>query len=509
MAGNMNQQGGGLAGVNSGRLFLGSCFALIATSVNFAVIAGIMGALKTQFILTNEQVGDIAGAATFGFTISIFVLGPLVDVLGMKREMWFAFLCHAAGVLLMVFAKDYWMLWSGALVLSIGNGTVEAVCNPLVATVYPDQKTRKLNQFHVWFPGGIVLGGLACFALGQVGVVSWKLRLCLILIPAVIYGILFLGQKFPATERVQSGLSFGDMVKGALLRPLFILLFFCMMITASLELGPGRWIPSILEAGGILGILVLAYINGIMAVLRFFAGPVIRRLSPTGLLLASAILAGIGLFFLSYSESGIAAFGSATIFALGVCYFWPTMLGVTSERVPKGGALALALMGGIGMAAVGIFTAPQMGRLADKYLPDKLPAPETKVLMQDVVATFPGYEAKAEGKLGEDIKAAVAAAQGVVSAVEKTGQLPHPATANALREIIKAKPAVANAVGGEKPETPLVNKAESLLNPADNYGGRMSFRKVAPFAIILIIVFGALYITDRARGGYKQEHIGS
>jgi fucose permease len=472
--------------------------ALISTSVAFAVVGDIMGTLKTQFVLTNQQVGYIGGAALWGFTISIFALGPLVDVLTMRRLLWFAFLCHAVGPLIMIFAPGFWWLFIGALVIALGNGTVEAVCNPLVATIYPDRKTEKLNQFHVWFPGGIVIGGLLCFALTKLGIASWQVRLVLILIPTAIYGLLFVGQKFPLTERVQSGVSFSGMLQAAFFRPFFLLLFFCMMVTASLELGPNRWIPSILEAGGIHGILVLVWISGLMAVLRFFAGPVVHRLSPTGLLLTSAILAGIGLFWLSFAETGAVAFLAATVFALGVCYFWPTMLGVASERVPKGGALALALLGGIGMAVVGLYTSPKMGKIADHYLHTQLPVDQTKACLQKVVDTFPALRDQAKGKQGEDIQAAIDAAREALAATAagEQGALPPKATANALRAAI-----------GCGADSPVVGDAKAILNPADNYGGRMSFRRVAPFAIILVIVFGAVYASDRAKGGYKVEKI--
>ena len=364
--------------MNKGRLFLGSCFALIATAVCFAVIGEIMGPLKARFVLSNLEVGYIGGAAIWGFTVSIFVLGPLCDALGMRRLLRFALLCHVIGPLLMIFATG-----AGALIVSLGNGTVEAVCNPLIATIYPEEKTKKLNKFHVWFPGGIVIGGVACFLLDQAGLVNWQLKLALILVPAVVYGILFTGQDFPRTERLQSGVTFGGMVRGTLLRPLFLILLACMCITASLELGPGRWVPAVLKAGGIAGILVLAYINGLMAILRFFAGPVVHRLSPTGILVCSAILAGIGLYWFSFAETATMAFVSATVFAVGVCYFWPTMLGVVSERVPKSGALGLALMGGMGMLIVGVVTAPQMGRVADGYLHEQL---QTETMQETVVS---------------------------------------------------------------------------------------------------------------------------
>ncbi len=485
--------------MNRDRLFLGSCFSLISTSVCFAVIGAIMGSLKAQFALSNEEVGYIGGAAIWGFTISIFVLGPLIDVLGMKNLMRFAMLCHLAGALIMILTTTntaFWMLFSGALILSFGNGTVEAVCNPLITTLYPDQKTKKLNQFHVWFPGGIVIGGVLCYLLDQAGITDWRIKVALIIVPTIVYAILFTGQKFPATERVQSGVTFGGMVRGALGRPLFVILLLCMCITASLELGPGRWVPAVLEAGGIAGILILAYINGLMAVLRSFAGPVIHRLSPTGILVASAILSGAGLYWFSFAESTAMAFASATVFAVGVCYFWPTMLGVVSERVPKSGALGLALMGGMGMLIVGVVTAPQMGRISDGFLHQQLDREQTLAALQRVVEVYPAAAVGQPQVIRDEAAEAVSAATKVLAAP----QLPEGNTAGALRT------AISNNPGGDEAGK-VVKEIQGVLNPADNYGGRMSFRYVAPFSIVIIIVFGLIYLRDRKAGGYAVETI--
>jgi MFS family permease len=488
----------GLAGVNSAKLFLVSCLALISTSVAFAVIGDIMGPLKTAFVLTNAQVGWIGGAALWGFTISIVALGPFCDAIGMKRLLGFAFVCHLVGPLTMMVANGFGMLFVGALILALGNGTVEAVCNPLVATIYPDRKTTKLNQFHVWFPGGIVIGGLICFGLAKMGNHSWQLRLVLILIPTVVYGVLFLKEKFPATERVQSGISFGGMVSATLLRPLFLLMFACMIITASLELGTNRWITAILESGGIHGILVLVWISGLMAVLRYNAGPIVTRVSPPGLLVISSVLAGIGLFWLSYAETTAMAFAAATVFALGVCYFWPTMLGVVAERVPKGGALALALMGGVGMFASGLIASPLIGKIIDQYLPERLPAVQTMAVIEDLATIFPQLQAEAPEELREDYVPTINAVAAVMAKIEASpdGALPHPETANALRAAI-----------GAGVDHEVVGRAKGILNPAENYGGRMSFRKLAPFSIILVVVFGAMYAMNRASGGYKADKI--
>ena len=249
------------------------------------------------------------------------------------------------------------MLFAGTLAVGLGNGLVEAFVNPLTATIYPDRKTEKLNLLHVWFPGGIVIGGLVAYALTLLHL-GWHVKMGFILVPTVLYGLLFLGQEFPATERVQQGVSTAAMYK-AVARPLFLVLVFCMILTASTELATNQWIAYILSNTARLaagGILVLVWINGLMAVGRWFAGPLVHRISPIGLLIGSATMSAIGLVGLSLADSPPTAIAAATVFAIGICYFWPTMLGVTSERFPEGGALALAIVGGVGTLSAAIFT---------------------------------------------------------------------------------------------------------------------------------------------------------
>jgi len=497
--------------IHPDRLFLGSCFALISTSVAFGVVTSMMGDFKTVFALSNTEAGLIGGAALWGFTITIFIFGPLCDAIGMKKLMRFSMICHLVGPLLMIFAQGFSTLFAGALIIALANGTVEAVCNPLVTTIYPERKTQKLNQFHVWFPGGIVIGGLLAFGIDNIDaarwealpLASWQVKLSLVLIPTLIYGVLFSGQNFPATERVQSGLSFGEMVKATLLRPLFLLLFFCMSLTASLELGPGRWMGEVMgtvmsQFGGTnSGILVLVYGSGLMAILRFFAGPVIHRLSPTGLLACSAILAGLGLMVLTYAQGALAIFVAATVFYVGVCYFWPTMLGVASERVPKGGALALGLLGGWGMAVVGLITVPVMGLITDIYGHEKLPVQETTICIQEGAALLPKIKQNEPGDAVGNIDETIALVNEVNSAVTASGALPKISTSKALRGIALYAP-----------ETETGANAQSLIKPADDYGGIISFRWVAATSLILIMVFGILYLSDRAKGGYRVEKIG-
>ncbi|MDX1647540.1 MAG: MFS transporter [Longimicrobiales bacterium] len=477
--------------IRSGRLFVGSCVALVATSVAFATVGAVMLALKRDFVLTNEEVGWIGGAALWGFAVSQLVFAPLADSLGMRALLRFAFVGHLVGASTMIVAGGFGMLFAGALVIAMGNGLVEAACNPLVAALYPHDKTVKLNQFHVWFPGGVVLGGLAAFALDAFGFPGWQMKIGLILVPTLAYGWLILLEPFPATEGVDAGVGMAEMFRAALLTPFMWVMLLAMAMTASVELGPNRWVPAVLEAGGMAGILVLVWINGLMAVLRYRAGDVVHRMAPTGLLLLSALVSGAGLLALSYSSGTMATFAAATVFAVGVCYFWPTMLGVVSERVPRSGALGLGLMGTVGMATVGLVTSPQMGSIADRYAHQRIPAEETVALFERARPTLARSER-------EDAAVALEATAEVVEHHEAEGALPSPETANALRALVSSDV-----------DPGLVAEAQAILGPADNYGGKISFRYVVPLCGILALIFGILYVRDLRAGGYRVQRIGA
>jgi len=491
-------------GFDRRRLFVGSCLALVSTSVAFATVGAVMASLKSAFLLTNEQVGWIGGAALWGFAVSQLVFAPLCDSLGMRLLLRLAFVGHLLGTAVLISAGDFWMLFSGALIIALANGLVEAACNPLVAALFPDDKTVKLNQFHVWFPGGVVLGGVAAYLMDLAGITSWQAKLVLILVPTIGYGVLILREEFPQTEGVTAGVSMGEMFKATFMTPLMLLMLACMAITASTEIGPNRWIPAVLESGGIPGILVLVWISGLMAVLRYKSGPIVHRLSPTGVLLASAVVSATGLYWLSFAETAVMAFLSATVFAIGVCYFWPTMLGFVSERVPKSGALGLGMMGAMGMAVVGLVTSPQMGHVADRIAHEHLPVEETVELFSEVATVYPDLTDRA-GPMRADMQRAAAMSNDVMSSYRTQGALPEIKTANALRSIVESGPAV--AASGSEAASRLVEEAGGILGPADNYGGRLSFRYIVPFTCILIVVFGGLYLADRRSGGYRAERL--
>lgn len=364
-------------------LFTASCISLLTTSMVFAIRGDIQAALSTDFHLSAEQMGYIWGPAFWGFTLAIFACGVLVDWIGMKIMHVISALGYLLGVGLVLAApqpeladgeivetifaqKGTTMLYIGFLAMGLSQGIVEGVINPLAATVYPDKKGKMLNVLHAWWPGGMIIGGLLAFAMTKADA-SWQLKLSTIAVPAVIYLVMCLMRKYPQTERVAAKVSFGDMVAGTL-KPLYILLFLCMWLTAAVELGPDQWFPTLMkDLTGMEGILFLCYTAGLMFVLRFFFGGVVHRFSPFSVLIVCSILTGIGLFWLGTLKTGASAavaFMAATVFGIGKTYFWPTMLGIVSERFPKGGALALNLMGGAGMLSIAVVL-PIMGNRLD------------------------------------------------------------------------------------------------------------------------------------------------
>jgi MFS family permease len=355
--------------IERNKLFWASCLALLVTALSFGIRAGIMNKLGTNFHLTTEQLGVITAAAFWGFPLAIVVGGFIVDIIGMKKLLVMAFVLHLAGILLTVFATGYWTLFISTLLIGIANGTVEAACNPLVASLFTDNKTTKLNHFHLWFPGGIVIGTLLVLLLNYVNI-GWQVQVAVMIIPTLIYGYLFSTLDFPVTERVASGYSTADMYK-AVLSPLFIFMFICMFGTAVTELFTGQWIDVLLKNVTSNAILILTLTTGVMVIGRGFAGPVVHRFSPQGVLLISAIIATIGLYLLS-TLTGNSIFIAALVFGMGVCYFWPTMIGFVAEYIPKSGALGLNLVGGAGMFAVSvysIFMGKHYDELVLKYLP--------------------------------------------------------------------------------------------------------------------------------------------
>lgn len=344
---------------NHNKLFVASCLALTVTAMTFAIRAGILGQLSKDFGLSDAQLGWINAMAFLGFPIATMVGGLIYNLVGAKKLVLIAFAGHIVGLILTITAGGFWTLLVSSFCIGFANGSVEAGCNPLVARLYSDNKTTMLNRFHVWFPGGIVVGALVSKFMTDFGF-GWQTQIAVMLLPTVIYGYLILGQEFPENEAADT--STANNV-AALFSPLFLFIAFCMTLTATSELGTQQWIERILGAAGASPMLIMAMITGVMAVGRYFAGPIVKKFNPEGVLLYSAVVTTAGIYSMSIS-TGYMLYMSALIFALGVTYFWPTMLGFVAEYIPQAGAFGMSMLGGIGMFAVSMWN-PVIGGWID------------------------------------------------------------------------------------------------------------------------------------------------
>jgi MFS family permease len=435
------------------KLFWGCFIALIATAFGFILRAQLIGGgvWAEEFKLTPTQSGEIFGVGLYPFAISIVLFSLLIDRVGAKPIMLFGFVCHVISVILTIMAKGYWDLYWATFVCALGNGTVEAYINPVVATMFSKEKTKWLNILHAGWPGGLVLGGLLAIAMGDA---SWQTKVGLILIPTIAYIILLVPQKFPESERVSASVSYRDMLgevgalgmaiigylviwqictvleqtqvaaisetirwgllglvtvgfyfyTGSLGRPIFILLLALMIPLATTELGVDSWVEELMKP--VLGknaAWLLVYTSAIMTVLRFFAGPIVGKLTPLGTLAVCAVLAIGGLYSLSGANAGGLVFLAATIYGVGKTFFWPTTLGVVAEQFPKGGAMTLNGVSAVGMLGVGIFGGPLLGNLQDKTVEHELkanhPVAYEQVMTVEKSSIFGSYRAADDTKL--------------------------------------------------------------------------------------------------------------
>ena len=337
--------------INANRLFYASCFALITTAFSFSIRAGILTQLGTELNLDTVQLGTINSMWFLGFPISMILGGIFYTSIGPKFIMQIALIAHTIGILLTLYATGYSTLLVSTLFIGLGNGCTEAACNPMIADSYEGLAfNRKINRFHMWFPGGIVIGSLVSKFMTDASF-HWQAQIWIILIPTIIYAILFYGQTFPK-PRIADNSVLANFK--AMLNPLYIFMAACMALTAISEFGPQQWVGPILAKAGASPMLILALVTGLMAVGRFFAGPLIKQLNTMGVLLGSAIFGLVGLYLMS-TLNGPVLYLAALCYGLGICYFWPNMLGYIAENLPETGALGLSILGGIGMFSSSMF----------------------------------------------------------------------------------------------------------------------------------------------------------
>jgi MFS family permease len=502
---------------NDKRLFWASFLTLIAAGVGFSVRGAILGDWGKQFGFTQSELGGITGFGFVGFGITIIAFSFVADRIGFGPLMVLAFLLHLSSAIVTLAATPvfgaagkpgaYWCLSIGGLLFSLANGTCEAVINPLTATLFPKEKTHWLNILHAGWPGGLVLGAVIGLLLGNV---SWEIKWGLFMLPTIAYGVLMLGRTFPTSEAAASGVSVGTMLL-EFVSPILLLLLVLHAMVGYVELGTDSWIQNI--TGNILekgeyGTWLFIWTSSLMFALRFFAGPIVHKISPLGLLFVSALLGCAGLLFLGHAYGAMACVLAATVYGFGKTFFWPTMLGVVSERFPKGGAVTLGMIGGVGMISAGILGAPGIGYKQDyfatQYLQEHdLPAYEryksdsvNHFLFFPPISGLDGSKvATLLGRPGENNGDGQLLEQDIANLKKSGRQL----SDDKNLEKLNAWWLAARAFEAQD---------KGPVKEAGLYGGRMALNWTAAVPAMMAVGYLVLIIYFRTQGGYQQVHIG-
>jgi len=500
------------------RLFVASVIALAAMAFGFVVRGFLLNDWGVIFDLSETQKGSIQGAGLYPQALSIIFFSLIIDKIGYGRTLAFAFIAHVVSAVITITATSYIGLYAGTFIFSLAAGAIEAAVNPIVATLYPQSKTRHLNILHAGWPGGMMLGGILAILVSTVigslgGKNAWRWEIALYLIPTTIYGLMMLGQKFPVQERVAAGVSYTDMLKefgwaGCLLvsffiafavdeilrvfdmqlntpeiitiavvptvffalrirsfgRPVFVFLMLVMVLSATTEIGTDSWIsalmtPVLKSFGDNAGNCVIIYTSAIMLLLRFYAGPIVHRISPLGLLTACAAICAIGLFWLGHvGTAPVIIILAATFYGFGKAFFWPTTLGIVSEQFPKGGALTLSAVAGVGMISVGVLGNPLLGTLQDHSLDQRL--------AQQNAALHEAVAEKAQSKFG-----------------------------------LTYQPL------DEKKIAALPEAEKTVVEDVRTANNRSTIAMVSILPLIMVFCYGGLLLYFRSRGGYKQVHM--
>jgi MFS family permease len=510
----LNSTASSLGGLNESlkkKLLLASFLTLIAAGIGFAVRGGILGSWSAQFGFTMLELGTITGGGLVGFGVVILLTSLITDRIGYKSILILAGVLQIASYLLTVAAgpiyaamgKDatYQCLYWGMFMFSVSCGLCECVINPLVATLYPDKKTHYLNILHAGWPAGLVLGSLIGIVMGGTMGLSWQVQLSMFLIPVIWYFIMVVSSSFPKSEASAAGVGFGEMLL-TLASPILLLLLFLHACVGYVELGTDSWISNITNniTGG-QGLYLFMYASIMMFILRFFAGPIVERINPLGLLCVSAALGCTGLFFLGSVQSVFMAWVAVTVYSLGKTFLWPTMLGVVGERFPKGGAIAMGALGGIGMLSAGLLGGPGIGYKQDYFASHQL--------KEASPATYERYAAAGEN--GFLMFPAVKGLDG-----SKVGVLLDDGKGiGAEVEILKK----ANTYENDKNIKPLnewwqaaqVTKADDKapVESARLHGGQMALKYTALIPGVLFLGYLLLLLYFKSRGGYKPVVLGA
>jgi MFS family permease len=504
--------------LNEKILFWASFFTLIAAGMGFSIRGDILADWGRQFGFTQTDLGIITGQGLAGFGITIIFFSFFSDLFGYGILMVVAFMFHALSIVLTLAAPfafqhygkpgAFWCLYLGAWSFNLGNGTCEAVINPLTATLFPHNKTHWLNILHAGWPGGLVLGALVSLGLYQLpslgfASVGWQVRWGIVLAPMLLYGLMMVGRPFPKSEAKVSGVSLGTMML-TLLSPILLFLFLIHGMVGYVELGTDSWIQNITNTVLVnkdLALVAFIWTNVLMFTLRFFAGPIVHRINPVGLLFVSAVLGTVGLLLLGmpFTNTAVLWLGAVTVYGLGKTFYWPTMLGVISERYPKAGALALGFSGGIGMISAGFLGGPLIG-----YKQDYAASSE---LRQAAPATYERYRAS-EPTAPLPFITPIAGLDNSKVAVLKDGGKQLEADLELSRQSGRTDENL------EKREQWWLTEGEAHasvdkgpVTTAELDGGKKALTWTAAVPAMMAVCYLLLLLYFRLRGGYKQVHI--
>ena len=481
--------------------------AILAAGVGFSIRGGILAQWANKFGFTMTELGTITGGGLTGAGLIILAGAFIADKVGYGKLMALAFFAHfvsavvtlSAGYAFQTGGKDaaFNCLYWGMFLFAVGNGICEAVVNPLVATLFPTNKTHYLNILHAGWPGGLIIGGLASYFMNpdKGEPVDWMIQMSIFLIPVVLYGAMVLGQRFPKSEASDAGVSYSTMFL-QLFAPLMLVLLVLHALVGYVELGTDSWIAKI--TGSIMespqnGLMLFVYTSGLMFALRFFAGPIVHRISPLGLLFVSSLLGFAGLQLLGVANSLLLCVVAATVYACGKTFLWPTMLAVASEQFPKGGAITIGALGGIGMLSAGLLGGPGIGFKQDFNASNKL--------KQDSPAVYEKYKAEKENQfLGFKVVGLDGSKVGVLD--------------DGGKELARANKLLTEA---GKPEDKLVSWWEGaqqtakddkgMVDSAVLYGGRRALQLTSYVPLVMAGLYLLLILYFAATGGYKAVHI--
>ncbi len=505
------------AAPNAQRLLWAGFMAILAAGVGFSVRGGILGQWAEQFGFTMTELGSITGGGLTGFGIVIILTSLVADRIGYGKLMTLAFVLHFISAVITLAApaafasggksSAFWCLSAGMFLFSIGNGLAEAVVNPLTAALFPKNKTHYLNILHAGWPAGLVLGGLASAFMAAktddagsivAKAVDWKVQMSLFLIPVVVYGVMLLGQRFPKSEAAAAGATLGEMVS-TLFAPLMIMLLVIHAMVGYVELGTDSWISKItgaIMASPAKGLALFVYTSMLMFLLRFVAGPIVHRISPLGLLLASAVLGAVGLTLLGNATTVVACVLAATVYALGKTFLWPTMLAVASERFPKGGAVSIGMLGGVGMLSAGLLGGPAIGFKQDYNASHQLQAASPDA--------YDRYKADHESKM---FGFSTVGLDGAKVGVLEDGGKELARVGEILQTEQREDANHAQLAAWWKDASTHAAEDKPVVQNANIHGGKTALKLTAYVPAAMAVLYLILIIGFRMAGGYKALHL--